>query len=571
MGQGLTFVIAILLGMLAFEPSTAWPAAYHVMQVAGADDQNPGTLEAPLRTLTAGARVLHPGDTLVIHAGIYREAVRIEASGTASAPIVIEGAQGESVVITGANSVASSDWDSLPGQLIWRHMPWTYRAFPAFHPSYPKYKLIGRTEQVVLDGKLLRQVLTVAEMQPGTFCADPETSHALYVWLPHGDSPQRHEIEASVRPLLMRLVGDYLIVRNLRFRFASNHAQEPALDIQGTHDLVDDCVIEWTNGEGAALGGSDNVLRRVVSRFNGQLGIGARGTNNRLEKCALVSNNLKGFANDWEAGGVKVVFSRRFEIDKCTAIDNAGNGFSFDLDNRDGVIERSYAADNDGSGVEVEISSGIGVLNNVFLRNGLKDSPTSWQYAGILIAEATHAVVEHNLSLANRTGIEVRQQAVRILPPNVALDRPTEQAYYSEALVFRNNISAFNRLWQFALFGDNMFFDTGTSPKALVANRDWRLLDPDRRSWIMSNNLYWPDPVAPKLGLILWGAPWETGHHVYRSLGAFQAEHHLDAGSLVANPEFVNWQNDSLELVPISPARRIGAGLTQPFARPFRN
>jgi len=68
------------------------------------------------------------------------------------------------------------------------------------HPGDEKHKLIGRTEQVIVDGILMRQVLDLEAMTPGSFCADPLQAHALFVWLDKSDSPAQHTIEASVRP-----------------------------------------------------------------------------------------------------------------------------------------------------------------------------------------------------------------------------------------------------------------------------------------------------------------------------------------------------------------------------------
>jgi hypothetical protein len=144
---------------------------------------------------------------------------------------------------------------------------------------------------------------------------------------PDDRSPAEHRVEASVRPSILQIAGSHVVVRSLRFVNASNTAQRGALDIGGSDNLVEDCVVEWTNGEGAQLNGERNTARRLVSRFNGQMGMGAHGVDNLMEECRVEDNNVKGYAKGWEAGGIKLTGTRRFVIRRCQAVRNDGPGF----------------------------------------------------------------------------------------------------------------------------------------------------------------------------------------------------------------------------------------------------
>ena len=139
----------------------------------------------------------------------------------------------------------------------------------------------------------------------------------------------------------MEVTGSHIVVRGLTFRFASNNAQQPAFRMAGDYNLAEDCTIEYTGGEGAAFDGQGNVFRRVTSRKNGQIGMGAHGADNSFEDCRLEGNNTIGFAKGWDAGGIKVAVSRRLRIRQSIAAGNNGAGFWFDIDNRDGIIEDS--------------------------------------------------------------------------------------------------------------------------------------------------------------------------------------------------------------------------------------
>jgi hypothetical protein len=500
----------------------------------------------PFRTIQAAVNGAKPGDTILVHAGTYRETVRVTGDG-----LTITAAPGEEVTLTGADIIPAGEWIREGDKPVWRHTPWTYRG--PTHPNDDFHKVIGRTEQVVADGKLLRQVLLRDEMAPGTFCADVQ-GKALYVWLPDGGEPARHRIEASVRPTILQVTGSHTMLRHLRFLYAGNPAQKGALAVEGSDNLVEDCIVEWTNGNGASLAGERNIARRLVSRFNGQMGMGGHGIDNRMENCTLEGNNVKGYSKGWEAGGIKVTTSRRFQIVHCIAVRNDGPGFWFDIDNRDERIEDSYAAENNGPGMFIEISETATLRNNVCVRNGLKDERGSWGHAGILLGEAMHCVIEHNLCVGNRIGIEVRQQRVRSLDADPARDRPEEKRYYSDQHIFRNNISAYNREWQFALFGDNPFFGA----KREVSEQDLELMDPDRRGWQSGRNLYY---AGSGEGLILWGAKWLPRHQEFQDLAGFGTAHHLEQGSMVAEPMFVNWEGGNFSLRPGSPAMRIEAGI----------
>jgi hypothetical protein len=493
------------------------------------------TLHVAQTSIQAAVDKANPGDVILIHAGTYRESVKITHDG-----ITLAAAPGEKVTLTGADLLPLSTFEKLPDKSILRHTPWTLRTNT--HPNDEKHKLIGRNEQVIADGHLLRLAPDLDHMEPGTFYAESRT--ALYVWPPDGVK----QIEASVRQTILSLEGSHITVRGLHFIYAANPAQHAALAVQGSDNLVEDCLVEWTNGVGAGLSGERNTMRRLVSRFNGQMGMNGHGTNT-MEDCSLEDNNVKGYAKGWEAGGIKIAQSRTFRILHCRALRNDGPGFWFDIDNRNELVENSYTEANNGPGIFIEISETATVRKNVCVRNGLKNEPGAWQGAGILLGEAMHCVVERNICVGNRMGIEVRQQRVRTLPPDPARDRPTEKIYYSDAHTFSKNIAAFNKEWQFAVVGDNPFFGA----KREATPEDMERWDPDKRGWKSGGNIYFAGPGA---GLVLWGAKWLPKHQEYSDLKKFAADHHLDATSLVADPQFANWEAGDFTVKPESSAAK---------------
>lgn len=67
------------------------------------NDNNPGTLALPFRTINKGASVLHPGNRLYVRGGVYQEAVDIVNSGTSSSNIFVLAFPGETPIIDGNN------------------------------------------------------------------------------------------------------------------------------------------------------------------------------------------------------------------------------------------------------------------------------------------------------------------------------------------------------------------------------------------------------------------------------------------------------------------------------------
>ncbi|MCZ7430003.1 right-handed parallel beta-helix repeat-containing protein [Micromonospora sp. WMMA1949] len=91
-------------------------SVFHV--ATSGSDRADGCAERPFRTINRAARVAQPGDTVVVHAGEYREWVKPRHGGLSdSRRITYEAAPGEHVVIKGSERVTG--WEPLDGT-VWR-------------------------------------------------------------------------------------------------------------------------------------------------------------------------------------------------------------------------------------------------------------------------------------------------------------------------------------------------------------------------------------------------------------------------------------------------------------------
>ncbi len=82
---------------------------YHVAK--NGSDSNPGTEAEPFLTIQKAAGVLLPGETVILHEGVYEESVRPKYNGTADHPITYKTADGEKAVISGADLI-TGEWQT---------------------------------------------------------------------------------------------------------------------------------------------------------------------------------------------------------------------------------------------------------------------------------------------------------------------------------------------------------------------------------------------------------------------------------------------------------------------------
>ena len=120
-------VVAILS---IFSLSTALHARTYFIALNG-NDANPGTDEAPFRTIQHAANLARPGDIITVHEGIYRERIDPPRGGTSDTNrIVYQAAPGEKPVITGSEQV--KNWVKVQDNVWKAVIPNTF--FGNFNP-----------------------------------------------------------------------------------------------------------------------------------------------------------------------------------------------------------------------------------------------------------------------------------------------------------------------------------------------------------------------------------------------------------------------------------------------------
>jgi len=533
---GLTLVGAVDTGRGAEPPAgRTWVVDQRHAQ---ADDGGPGTLEGPLRTIGKAVAAAQRGDLVMVRSGIYREQVTVEASGTPDRPIRIEAEPGAHVVVTGADVL--EDWSREPGDGNVFSTPWPH-VFIGWspentHPGGDANRVVGRAEQVFVQGYPLHQVLRREELSRGTFCVDRGGQRLLIRTL-QDVAPKGLRVEASVRPAVWESKGEHIRLRGLRFRYAANAAQHGAAAFRRP-GVIEDCVFERMNSVGASFTGPGIEVRRCVFQDNGQMGFSAGQAHGlHLSDCVIRNNNTKDYPRGWEAGGDKLCLCRGVVIERSQFVGNRGTGIWFDIGNEDCTVRHCLIADNEDAGLFYEISFGLHAHDNVFVGNGFGGTPGAWGADGaIAISSSAGCVLERNLVVGNKEGLQFREQNRRT--PRLA-DPGKEEPVWNRDAVLRHNLLAYNReaqVWGWFDVGDERHWplalqerkaDDGKAAADVAAGYQAKDaagnpvgLSLERLNLVVTGNLY---VVAPGQGLLNWGTTWKR-HRCYASLEEVRRE-----------------------------------------------
>lgn len=223
---------------------------YHVA-VSG-DDSFPGTVEQPLRTISAAAELAQPGDVITVHSGTYREWVRPPRGGTSEdRRIIYQAAPHEKIWIKGSEVVKG--WTPEADGV------WKLRLPNAFFGDYNPYadKIVGdwfsgrgrvhHTGEVYLNGKSLFEVPSLETLrQPKPLLGAVDAEASTYQWYAevgeqetviyaqfHDFDPNQEIVEIHVRPACFypaRTGVDYITVRGFRMSQAATQWAAPTAE-----------------------------------------------------------------------------------------------------------------------------------------------------------------------------------------------------------------------------------------------------------------------------------------------------------------------------------------------------
>lgn len=273
----LKYKLSVVPSIAFFFCVIAGATEYHVSP--SGSDAATGRAAAPFRTINAAAQKAMPGDTVTVHAGIYREWVNPLFGGIDdSRRILYRAAEGEIAEIRGSEAI--SDWKKGKDG-VWTAVIPNGR-FGSFNPFTQLiegdwFDAMGRTHhtaEVYLNGLSLYEVTSyeqVASPEPIKSLRDPDGS--VLVWFAEVDAdnttihanfgdadPRRETVEVTFRPTCFyptREGVNYLTLRGFRISQAATQWGAP------TAEQIGMVGVHW--GKGWIIEG--NVI--CNSRCNG--------------------------------------------------------------------------------------------------------------------------------------------------------------------------------------------------------------------------------------------------------------------------------------------------------------
>ena len=294
---------------------------------------------------------------------------------------------------------------------------------------------------VFVNGTPLTQVMSQADLAPGTFFVDDAAS-VMYIAPDPSTDMQTALVEASTRRSTFNVAGrSNVVLRGLVFRHAANCLNSASAAVNGsTNVLVDSVQALWNNWGGLGVFTSNNVtVQSSVASYNG--GVGIMGNK---DQATLFSFNESDYNNwrgaqgafyDWAMAGIKLFSMRSTTVQNHFSYNNQAQGLWFDTDNKNITIDNAAISGNVLAGAQIERNEGpITIQNSAFCSNG----------AGVNLLTSQNVTMQNNAfynnggtGRTNQAQIFVAGQAGGIL----VTDWQTGQVYdlFTKGTVFQGN------------------------------------------------------------------------------------------------------------------------------------
>ena len=497
-------------------------AVYHVSQTAqNASDDNPGSLAAPLKTISGAVGKLQPGDSIFVGDGTYRESVvwKPEPWEDTDIRCTLAAEPGSRPVIKGSDVIVGP-WEPVEirdGAAVPAPAKGHRGVFACPLDTYAQMVFVDEEplQQIGLQGSPLRAEKAtgfryvrqwvgrgLADMRAGSFHYDNEAKR-LYVWLPDGASPDGRTVEVAVRDVGIDLRGTWT-VSGLDVRHVKDGMwpREQAVNVSGNRCIVESCRITHNDFLGLIVSGEDCTIRDCEIAYNGMCGMVSNwGFRMLVEGNEFHHNAWRGDVVCLSAGNKWVMWrDSRFIGNHFHDEEEAALWMDINVNN---VLVADNLFEDCPVGVYFEISRWGVIVNNTFRRCGRG----VWIYS-------SDALVAHNVLEGCGEGITVTGMP-RVCNYNQSVKEPGEYA-----LMPVRNVQVLN----------NIIAD---SPGSFVG-----ITEDNGHSW---GN--WSD-----YNVFVWTLPYyhRTGSHFkfmrgwdsfYGKLAIWRMERHCDTHSLTVDPK----------------------------------
>jgi Protein of unknown function (DUF1565) len=358
--------------------------AFLYVDAVKGSDSNSGSQSAPFKTISKAASVAQTnnqsgiGTRVTINPGTYRESISLTHNKKdTSLPITFEAATNGTVIVSGAT--VYSAWAKYSGNSSIYTNGWLndWGTCPQLWSCPFQQDIMMRREIVAVNGTVLTQVLSLTQMQTGTFYVD-EKGAQIYVWPPSGTNMGTATVEVGTLPTLLSIQQkSNIVVRGLTFQYANTCRWGAAVQLMGSSSniLFDSDIFQWNNAQGIDLSNPTTYFTVENSSFlhNGDSGIQESETKYGLWQSDTTSyNNWRGAQAGYYAcntAGLHGWGAHNDSINDLTISFNEAYGLHWDTDHANISTSGINASNNLMSGVFIEKDEGPITLDKSYICN----------------------------------------------------------------------------------------------------------------------------------------------------------------------------------------------------------
>jgi hypothetical protein len=340
---------------------------------AKGSDSNSGTQSSPLKTIGAAASMAvtnnhnSVGSRITINPGTYRESIFLSYNKKdTSLPITFEAATKGTVLVSGGTLYTG--WARYGANQSIYTNSWLndWGTCPQIAICPFQQDIMMRQEMVAVNGTALTQVLSLTQMQQGTFYVD-ERAAQIYVWPASGTSMATAAVEAASLPTLFQISNkSNIVVRGLTFQYANSCRFSAAVWVSGSSSnvLLDSDTFQWNNGEGLKVSSptTNFTVQKSVAVHNGDSGFQESQTKYGLWQSDTASyNNWRGAQAGYYAcntAGFHASLAHNDTVNDLTTTFNETYGIHWDTDNANISASGVNSTGNQMSGIFIEKNEG---------------------------------------------------------------------------------------------------------------------------------------------------------------------------------------------------------------------
>jgi len=386
-------------------------AHIYVDAVKGSDS-NSGSQSSPLKTIGAAASMAVTnnhnsiGSRVTINPGTYRESIHLSYNKKdTSLPITFEAATKGTVIVSGGTLYTGWARYSANQSIYTNSWLNDWGTCPQIAVCPFQQEIMMRQEMVAVNGTALTQVLSVTQMQQGTFYVD-EHAAQIYVWPASGTNMASATVESASLPTLFQISNkSNIVVRGLTFQYANSCRFSAAVWVSGSSSniLLDSDTFQWNNGEGLKVSSPTTyfTVQKSVAVHNGDSGFQESQTKYGLWQSDTASyNNWRGAQAGYYAcntAGFHASLAHNDTVNGLTTSFNETYGIHWDTDNANVSASGVNSTGNQMSGIFVEKNEGPISISSSFICN----QTSSVQVGGLVLRNSEDITLSKSVLLNN--------------------------------------------------------------------------------------------------------------------------------------------------------------------------